>query len=62
MIDPNLVIKTGDETDKWISELLNKIETLERRLSFAAGYISATPEWSDKHPNDVLKWIEKNME
>jgi hypothetical protein len=35
-----------------------KIAALERALRFAAGYISATEGFRDKHPMDVLEWIE----
>lgn len=35
------------------------IEELEAKLRFAAGYISSTRGFTDKHPQEVLDWINK---
>lgn len=57
MIDPNATIKTFDASDVYISDLHDRINKLEQQLRFAAGYISATPQWSNKHPEEVLQWV-----
>lgn len=35
----------------------DEINRLRTALNFAAGLISTMPKFSDKHPEDVLKWI-----
>jgi hypothetical protein len=38
-------------------EAADEIELLTRCLGIAAGYISATPGWTDKHPQQVVTMI-----
>ena len=40
-------------------ECEKEIKDLQQALRFAAGYISATPQFKDKHPEEVLDWIMK---
>lgn len=62
MIDPSVVLKIGEATDEYISELRGRIDDLERQLYFAAGVISTVPPWTDKHPQEVLTWIKTNSQ
>lgn len=57
MIDPMIMMKNLENQDAYIEELRNKIYLLEKQLQFAAGVISTMPNWSDKHPDEVLNWL-----
>lgn len=41
----------------WICDTANENESLRTALRIAAGYISATPGFTDKHPMEVLDWL-----
>jgi len=36
--------------------LIAVIDALRAERNFLAGYISGTPGWTDKHPEEVLDW------
>lgn len=46
-----ILCKEKDEKQK------EYIKRLEGQLRFAAGYISTTKGFTDKHPEDVLQWL-----
>lgn len=55
MLDPNFAIKQMEVRDEYINDLRMQVQKLEQQLRFAAGVISTMPDWSDKHPEEVLK-------
>ncbi len=57
MLDPTVVVKQMEVRDEYIAELRIQNQKLEKQLRFAAGVISTMPDWSDKHPEEVLVWI-----
>jgi len=50
-------MKQEEISHKATLHLHEMIEELESQLRFAAGYISATEGFTDKHPEEVLDWI-----
>ena len=54
---PNLI--QPSHGDLALIALYNEILELEKQLRFAAGYISTTPEFSNKHPEHALEFIKK---
>lgn len=50
-----------DVNDLWHVKILALIAEIRKRdaqLRFASGYISGTPQFSNKHPSHVLEWIQ----
>ncbi len=45
------------EMKQTISDKEKQIKELEKALRFAAGYISATDTFTDKHPQTVYDWL-----
>ena len=42
--------------DPMLTDLLAVIDALRIERNFLVGYISGTPGWTDKHPEEVLDW------
>lgn len=42
-----------------IREQQSLIEKLKMQICFAAGYISTTPGFTDKHPQEALEYIQR---
>ena len=52
------VRKVDEQADK-VDKQAAEIERLESLLDRACGVISATETWADKHPMEVLPYLEK---
>lgn len=44
-----------------VSRLAAEKERLERLLHIACGVISTLPEFADRHPTEVLGWLEESL-
>ena len=54
-------LRTGNRLHLELAEIQNaEIERLRMQVFFAAGYISTLPEFADKRPDEVLKFIQKS--
>lgn len=51
-----------DWEERNIPWLIERVRTLESQLRFAAGMISTTGEFASKHPEEALKFIEREFE
>jgi hypothetical protein len=54
-------VDEGFEQVAIVNRLSAEKERLERLLHIACGVISALPEFADRHPTDVLGWLEESL-
>lgn len=50
----NVPFMPAPEDQSYIAQEYRKVMTA---LNLAAGYISATPGWTDRHPMDAYDWL-----
>jgi hypothetical protein len=55
------VFKSDLHSFQRIKDLERTIEKQNAIISMAAGYISSTPQFSNTHPMDVMKWLMGGM-
>lgn len=47
-----------EEHKRWLAHANGRAEILRKQLLFAAGLISTMDQFSDKHPEEVLHWLQ----